>query len=80
MDFWRTRGWQASMSGQRRGELRRLKGGFRGGYDGMGESPYPLLWGGRPSVQQGLQAEGVQPKYQKSEKSGHDTTVNCSCE
>ena len=24
-EFWRTRGWQASMSGQRRGELGRLK-------------------------------------------------------
>ena len=45
----------------------------------MGESPYPLLWGGRPSVQQGSRAEGVQPKYQKSEKSGRDTMVNCSC-
>ena len=80
MDFGQAKGWQASMSGQRRGELRRLKDGFRGGYNGVGESPYPLLWGGRPSVQQGSQVESVQPKYQKSKKSGRDTTINCSCE
>ena len=79
MDFWRTRGWQASMSGQRRGELRRLKDRFRGGYNGVGESPYPLLWGGRPSVQEGSRAESLQPKYRKSEKSGRNTMVNCSC-
>ena len=68
------------MSGHGRGELRRLKDGFRGGYNGVGESPYPLLWGGHPSVQQGLRVESLQPKYQKSEKSRHDTMVNCSCE
>ena len=76
MDFGELEVWQASMSGQRRGELRRLKGG----YNGVGESPYPLLWGGRPSVQEGSRAESLQPKFQKSEKSGHDTMVNCSCE